>query len=114
MPRVRGRSPVTFAVSPDLLVMIDAHAQTEGLDRYDVMRMAIAKGLVVMRFERELLMERSGTYARAVMKAVEAEGDPVEHAQMITDTVTKGFERDYPAGPNSVKMPRAKKVKANV
>jgi hypothetical protein len=113
MPRTKGRSPITFAVSPELLVMIDAHAQVVGLDRYDVLRIAIAKGMVVLRLEHELLMDRSGTYNAAMLNAIAGQGNVDEHMKLLEGGVTSGFERDFPAGPNSVKMPRAKKVKAN-
>ncbi len=111
MARVKGRAPITFALSPDLLVLIDAHAQTVGLDRYDVMRIAIAKGMVVLRIEHEMLVDRDGIYTAAMLKAMSGVGDVDEHLKVIEGSVTTGLQRDYPDGPHSVKRSRAKKVK---
>jgi hypothetical protein len=107
MARIKGRHPVTFSVLPELLALVDAHAQSEGLDRYDVMRIAIAKGLVVMRVEREMLMDREGTYMAAIVKAMSGDEDP-KHLKLIEQGMIKGLERDVPGGPNSLKQRRVK------
>jgi hypothetical protein len=108
MARVKGREPVTFSVSPELLVLVDAHAQTVGLDRYDVMRLAIAKGVLVMRVEHELLMDADGAYTTAMLKVVCGE-DTQSQLAVIEDGVLKGLQRDVPGGPNSVKRRRKAK-----
>ncbi len=111
MARIKGRAPVTFSVTPDLLALVDAHAESVGLDRYDVMRLAIAKGMVVMRVERELLMDSSGHYMAALIKAAMGDDNP-EHVQRIEGGIAVGLERDVPGGPNGLKPRR--KVKAHV
>jgi hypothetical protein len=110
MARIKGREPVTFSVAPDLLALVDAHAESVGLDRYDVMRLAIAKGMVIMRVERELLMDSNGHYMAAIIKAA-AGDDDLEHLRRIEDGIAAGLERDVPGGPNALKPRR--KVKAD-
>jgi hypothetical protein len=99
---------VTFSVTPELLVLIDAHAKTVGLDRYDVMRLAIAKGVLVMRIEHESLMDRDGMYTAAMLNVVRGEGDAVEQMKVIESGVLKGLERDVPKGPGSLSRKRSK------
>jgi hypothetical protein len=111
MARIKGRAPVTFSISPDLLAVVDAHAQAVVLDRYDVIRTAIAKGMVVMRVERELLMDSDGHYMAAIIKAAAGDAD-VENMQRIERGIVTGLERDVPGGPNALKPRR--KVKAHV
>ncbi len=111
MARIKGREPVTFSVSPELLTLVDAHAQTVGLDRYDVMRLAIAKGVLVMRVEHELLMDPDGAYTTAMLKVVSGEQSEANLA-VIEDGVLKGLQRDVPGGPNAVR--RRRKVKEDV
>jgi hypothetical protein len=108
MPRVKGRSPVTFSVSPELLVLVDAHARTVGLDRYDVMRLAMAKGVLVMRMEHEALLDHDGAYTAAMLKAVRGEGDPAEHMRVIEAGIQKGLERDVPEGPGALSRKRVR------
>jgi hypothetical protein len=111
MARVTGRSPITFSVLPELLALVDAHAQSEGLDRYDVMRLAIAKGMVVMRIERELLMDKKGIYTTAIIKAMAGDEDP-KHLEVIEGGLVIGLERDVPGGPNGLKRRRKAKSDA--
>ena len=110
MARVRGRVPVTFSLMPELLALVDAHAQTVGLDRYDVMRLAIAKGVVVLRVEHEALMDPTGTYTQALFRAA-AGFDEAENVKLLTDGVAQGLERDVPGGPSKLK--RVRKVKGD-
>ncbi len=109
MARVKGRVPVTFSLAPELLALIDGHAQTVGLDRYDVMRMALAKGVAALRIEHEVLMDPTGSYAQALYKAMVGDGEAEEHMQVITDGLAQGYERDIPGGPSKLK--RRRKVK---
>jgi hypothetical protein len=109
MARVKGRVPVTFSLSPDVLAVIDAHAQAEGLDRYDVLRLSIQRGVTVLRIERELLMDSSGRYARAMVDAVAGGADAVETLEVLQIGVAEGLERDVPGGPSQLK--RRRKVK---
>jgi hypothetical protein len=106
--RVKGREPITFSISPEMLALVDAHAQSEYLDRYDVLRSAIAKGMVVMRIERELLLDRDGSYTTAMLRAA-ADG-AAEDVQAVENGVLRGLERDVPEGPASLNR---KRVKAN-
>jgi hypothetical protein len=107
--RMKGREPITFSISPELLALVDGHAESERLDRYDVMRTAIAKGMVVLRIERELLMDRDGAYTAAMLRAVSVGAD--EDKKLVEDGVLKGLERDVPDGPGSLK--RVRRVKAD-
>jgi hypothetical protein len=102
--RVKGREPITFSISPELLDLVDAHALSEHLDRYDVLRTAIAKGMVVLRIERELLLDRDGGYTLAMIRA--AAGSGPDDVQTIESGVLKGLERDVPQGPASVRRRR--------
>jgi hypothetical protein len=112
MARVKGREKITMSISPDVLALLDAHAQTVGLDRYDVIRAAIVKGVVVLRIEHELLMDRDGTYTLAMIKAAAGLGDTEEHLRVLGEGVEQGLERDVPGGPHALK-PRAKRGKAD-
>jgi hypothetical protein len=107
--RIKGREPITFSISPELLDLVDGHAQSERLDRYDVMRTAIAKGMVVLRIERELLLDKGGVYTAAMVRA--AAGGTDEDMKALEAGVLKGLERDVPEGPGSA-IPR--RVKAHV
>jgi hypothetical protein len=109
MSRVKGRERITMSLSPDVLAVVDAHAQTVGLDRYDVIRNAISKGVVVLRIEHELLMDRDGGYTLAMIKAAAGQGDTEEHLRVLGEGVEKGLERDVPGGPHALKS-RGKRV----
>jgi hypothetical protein len=108
MARVKGREHVTFAIAPEVLVLIDAHAKSVGLDRYDAMRLAIAKGVLVLRMEHEALMDGTGIMTTAMLKAVRGEGDPAEHMRVIEAGIQKGLERDVPEGPGALSRKRVR------
>jgi hypothetical protein len=112
MKRVTGRERVTMSISPDVLAVVDAHAQTVGLDRYDVIRNAIAKGVVVLRIEHELLLDRDGAYTLAMIKAAAGLGDTEEHLRVLGESVEQGLERDVPGGPHALKPRKRGKADA--
>jgi hypothetical protein len=68
MPRGKGREPITFSVSSELLGLADVRAAAMGLDRYDVIRLALAKGLLVLRMEHEMMQDPDGVYTALMMK----------------------------------------------
>jgi hypothetical protein len=109
MARVKGRVPVTFSLSPDVLAVVDAHAEVVGLDRYDVLRLAITRGIMVLRVEHEMLKDTSGRYARAMLDAVVGDVGAVETMEVLQAGVAEGLERDVPGGPSKLK--RRRKVK---
>lgn len=54
MARDKGREKVSFMVPSYLLELADMQAQKMGLDRYDVLRMAIGEGLMNLRVNTEI------------------------------------------------------------
>ena len=54
MSRSRTGQKVTFSIPDELLKLADLQAEVMGLDRYDVVRMAIAQGLLVLRIQYEV------------------------------------------------------------
>jgi hypothetical protein len=54
MAKPKTAQRVTFSVPAELLRWADSLAEVMGLDRYDVIRVAISQGLLVMQMQREL------------------------------------------------------------
>ncbi len=108
MARVKGRVPVTFSLAPDLLALIDGHAAASALDRYDVMRSALAQGITFMRMQHEVLKDPTGPFAQAVLSLAGGD-DGEETRELLKDGLAQGYERDIPGGPSQLK--RRRKVK---
>lgn len=106
MARVKGRVPVTFSLSPDVLALVDAHAQLVGLDRYDVMRLALAEGMMGLEFKHQLIKD-----PQLLTKFLTAQGDAAK-LEVVRDAVAEGLEQQIPGGPSKLKRRRKVKVDA--
>ncbi len=69
MARPKIGTKVTFSVPTELLKVADAQAELMGLDRYDVIRLAVAQGLVVLRMQYELTTDLD-TYKKDLVDLV--------------------------------------------
>lgn len=107
MARSKGRVPLTFAVAPELVSMADLQADRMGLDRYDVLRMSIAKGLLQLRLEHEFQTDTGGQYTKALLSLVGNKGSSDEALAVVEDTVVGNIKRDVAAGRGK---PKRKKV----
>ena len=86
MARGKDGTRVTFVVPDKLLGLADVHAEEVGLDRYDVIRSAIAKGLLVLRMEHEVAKDPA-RYAREF-------NDVMQGSEVAAASARKKLETD--------------------
>ncbi len=84
MARPKIGTKVTFSVPTELLKVADAQAKLMGLDRYDVIRLAVAQGLVVLRMQYELTTDLD-TYKKDLV-------DLVAGDELAARSIGKKFE----------------------
>lgn len=80
MARVKATSKVTLSLPNALLEVSDFLAEGLGLDRYDVLKMALAQGLVVMEVQRQAL---GGQFAAEGQAAADMMSDPATFADRV-------------------------------
>lgn len=101
MSRPKTGDRVTFSIPGEMLRWADSLAEEMALDRYDVIRLAISQGLLLLQMQREFAVDFS-TYKKELQELVNS-GDASGLANKLEEHMPARMERRAKQKQNSKK-----------